>query len=148
MDFVVCNGGKAQRGELAMSLRPSKLVNIKTGQKVAAESLCNTVAMAGIGNPQRFFNTLSGMGVTPVHCEPFADHKAFELPQLEGLAKKGDHLLMTEKDAVKCRGFVQQNPNIENWWYLPVDAHFSNEAATQIMNTILKVKDGYGSPTA
>ncbi|MDD1782853.1 tetraacyldisaccharide 4'-kinase [Enterovibrio sp. ZSDZ35] len=148
VDFIVCNGGEAQRGELPMSLKPSELVNIKTGEKVAADSLNNTVAMAGIGNPQRFFNTLESLGVKPVHCEPFADHKAFEFEQLNALAKQGEHLLMTEKDAVKCRRFVQQNQNIENWWYLPVDARFSEEAATQMINTILKVKDGYGSPTA
>ncbi|KXF81961.1 tetraacyldisaccharide 4'-kinase [Enterovibrio coralii] len=148
VDFIVCNGGEVQSGELAMCLKPSELVNIKTGEKVLASALNDAVAMAGIGNPQRFFNTLESLGVSPVHCEPFADHKAFEFTQLEALANKGQHLLMTEKDAVKCRRFVQQHPNIENWWYLPVDAHFSDEAATQMINTILKVKDGYGSPTA
>lgn len=148
VDFVVCNGGQTKQGEVAMTLKPSELVNLKTGERVAAKSLASTVAFAGIGNPQRFFNTLKELGVVPLHCEPFADHKAFEYEQLNALAKRGEHLLMTEKDAVKCRAFIAQHPEIENWWYLPVDATFSEKDAANIMNKIMKVKDGYGSPTA
>ncbi|WP_283130598.1 tetraacyldisaccharide 4'-kinase [Enterovibrio norvegicus] len=148
VDFIVCNGGQPEAGEIAMNLAPSQFVNLKTGEKAQASSFDNAVAMAGIGNPQRFFNTLSALGITPVHCEPFADHKAFEYDQLAALAEKGQHLLMTEKDAVKCRDMLSQYPNIENWWYLPVDANISEKDTINMMNIIKKVKDGYGSPTA
>ncbi|WP_407332956.1 tetraacyldisaccharide 4'-kinase [Enterovibrio sp. 27052020O] len=148
VDFVICNGQNVHLGEIAMTLEPSELVNLKTGQRILAGSINNAVAMAGIGNPQRFFNTLNELGLTPVHCEPFADHKAFEFDQLAALAQKGEHLLMTEKDAVKCRAMLQQHPEIENWWYLPVDASFNADDTANVINTIKKVKDGYGSPTA
>ncbi|AMG31719.1 tetraacyldisaccharide 4'-kinase [Grimontia hollisae] len=148
VDFVVCNGGEAHAGEVAMTLKPAKFINLKTGERVSAQSLKAPVAFAGIGNPQRFFNTLQTLGINPVHCEPFADHKAFEYAQLDVLAKKGQNLLMTEKDAVKCRAFINQHPEIENWWYLPVDAVFSDADTANILNNIMKVKDGYGSPTA
>ncbi|WP_325892945.1 tetraacyldisaccharide 4'-kinase [Grimontia sp. NTOU-MAR1] len=148
VDFVVCNGGEAEADEIAMSLKPAEFINLKTGERAAADSLDASVALAGIGNPQRFFNTLASLGVKPVHCEPFADHKAFEYTQLDALAKKGQNLLMTEKDAVKCRAFINQYLDIENWWYLPVDAAFSDTDTANILNKIMKVKDGYGSPTA
>ncbi|WP_028024080.1 tetraacyldisaccharide 4'-kinase [Enterovibrio calviensis] len=148
VDFIICNGDIALPGEIGMALLPHELVNLKTGQRVVANSLPNAVAMAGIGNPQRFFNTLNELGQHPIHCEPFADHKAFELDRLMALAEQGEHLLMTEKDAVKCRALLQQQPEIENWWYLPVDASFNADDTANVMNTIKKVKDGYGSPTA
>ncbi|ATF10031.1 tetraacyldisaccharide 4'-kinase [Candidatus Enterovibrio altilux] len=148
VDFVVCNGGHALQGEVQMSLTPREFVNLKTGKHVPARSLKNTVAMAGIGNPQQFFNTLFSLGVTPVHCEPFADHKTFSFKKISELSEKGQHLIMTEKDAVKCRHMLVGNLNSENWWYLPVDAFICQDDTNNILRTIKKVKDEYGSPTA
>src|SRR5690606_15357275 len=71
-------------------------------------------AVAGIGNPQRFFSTLAELGYT-AECRAFPDHHAF-VP--EDLAFAGDRpLLMTEKDAVKCRSFASPG-----WWYLEIAA--------------------------
>lgn len=148
VDFIVCNGGQAQCGEISMYLKPHLLVNLKTGQKVEANTLSNAVAMAGIGHPQRFFNTLLAQGVSLQHCAPFSDHHRFDFVQLDALASRGEHLIMTEKDAVKCRTWVQNRQDIDNWWYLPVDAHFSLQDTALIIETIKKVKDRYGSPTA
>jgi tetraacyldisaccharide 4'-kinase len=60
-------------------------------------------AVAGIGHPARFFATLSGMGLkfTP---HAFPDHHAFVPGDLQFL--DCDAVLMTEKDAVKCRAFA------------------------------------------
>ena len=70
--------------------------------------------MAGIGNPQRFFNTLQGLNWQPIP-HPFADHAQFSV---ENLAfSPALPLVMTEKDAVKCRPFAA-----DDWWYLAVDA--------------------------
>jgi tetraacyldisaccharide 4'-kinase len=99
--------------------------------------------MAGIGHPPRFFNTLSLLGVTPVVCQPFADHQAFSEQELKQLAEQGRHLVMTEKDAVKCQTFAQPN-----WWYLPVDAVLPAPEAEAIINRIIEVKEEYGSSSA
>jgi tetraacyldisaccharide 4'-kinase len=74
-------------------------------------------ALAGIGNPQRFFTQLSAAGLTVV-AHAFPDHHRYRANDLEF----GDALplLMTEKDAVKCRGFAAANR-----WYLPVAASFA-----------------------
>lgn len=71
-------------------------------------------AVAGIGEPARFFRQLEGMGLQVVpHAYP--DHHAF-VPS--DLAFAGaDALLMTEKDAVKCASL-----DIGEAWMLPVEA--------------------------
>jgi tetraacyldisaccharide 4'-kinase len=71
-------------------------------------------AVAGIGNPKRFFAQLQQMGLT-FRAHPFPDHFRFDADDL-GFAGE-EVVLMTEKDAVKCRAFAR-----ENWWYLPVEA--------------------------
>ncbi|WP_434144887.1 tetraacyldisaccharide 4'-kinase [Photobacterium leiognathi] len=143
VDFLICNGGTAQVNEAAMKLVPTDLINVKTGERRAISTLNDVVAMAGIGHPPRFFTTLNQLGVTPVLCQPFADHQAFEKQTLLDLAQQGQHLVMTEKDAVKCYGFAE-----ENWWYLPVDADIAQPQATDIIKQIIEVKETYGLPSA
>jgi tetraacyldisaccharide 4'-kinase len=59
-------------------------------------------AIAGTGNPQRFFELLSRMGIDAVR-HPFPDHHAFTR---DDLAIPGAQvILMTAKDAVKCARF-------------------------------------------
>ncbi|WP_299018192.1 tetraacyldisaccharide 4'-kinase [uncultured Photobacterium sp.] len=143
VDFLICNGGEAQSGEAQMQLQPSELINLATGERKPVEELTEVVAMAGIGHPPRFFNTLNMLGVTPVVCQPFADHQAFSEQELKQLARQGQHLVMTEKDAVKCHTFAQPN-----WWYLPVDAVLPQPEAEGIINRIIEVKEEYGSSSA
>lgn len=148
VDFMVCNGATPGPMERGMTLQPSQLVNLTTGKQAPASAFSNVVAMAGIGYPPRFFNTLLSLGITLKQCASFADHHAYSLDELEGLASKSTPLLMTEKDAVKCRILLRQRPDIDNWWYLPVDAQFSQQDTADIINIIKKVKESYGSPTA
>ncbi len=71
-------------------------------------------AVAGIGNPDRFFRTLRAQGMEVIE-HAFADHYGFAESDLDF----GDDLdvVMTEKDAVKCDKWASPN-----WWYLAVDA--------------------------
>lgn len=120
VDAVVVNGGSAQAGEIAMTLQPGLAVNLLTGEQAALTQLPPIVAMAGIGHPPRFFTTLQQQGVQPVAEIAFADHHAYSEEELRSLTQDAQCLLMTEKDAVKCRHFARAN-----WWYLPVDAHLA-----------------------
>lgn len=132
VDAVIINGdGAGQGGEIGMRLQPGLAVNLLTGEKRAASALNNVVAMAGIGHPPRFFATLSQLGVVIQREVPFADHQAYQTSQLAALTANQQTLLMTEKDAVKCRGFAQ-----ENWWYLPVDAHLSEPGSSKLLEQI------------
>jgi tetraacyldisaccharide 4'-kinase len=94
-------------------------------------------AVAGIGNPARFFDDLRAFGLEVVE-HAFADHQAFTPGQLEF----GDDLpvLMTEKDAVKCRRFAKPN-----WFVRPVQA----QVDAALVDLILKrTRGGYGSEIA
>lgn len=143
VDFIITNGGVAKANEIAMRLQPTDAVNLKTGERCAVSKLTRLCAMAGIGHPSRFFNTLRELNADLVHCQGFADHQAFDAAQLNQLAQQGDHLIMTEKDAVKCAEFAQPN-----WWYLPVSAQFAPEAEQRIVDKIKEVMEPYGSPSA
>lgn len=71
-------------------------------------------ALAGIGDPSRFFRTLAGLGLDFVP-HPFPDHHAYSAADLD--FGRGAVLLMTEKDAVKCAGLTAGEA-----WALPVAA--------------------------
>lgn len=71
-------------------------------------------AVAGIGNPQRFFTHLRSLGLT-IEEHAFPDHFSFR-PQDLDFGNAG-MLLMTEKDAIKCTGFAD-----ERYWSLAVEA--------------------------
>jgi tetraacyldisaccharide 4'-kinase len=97
------------------------------GERLALSSLAGqrVHALAGIGNPQRFFAQLAAAGLDVVE-HAFPDHHWYLASELEF----GDALpvLMTEKDAVKCRAFAAANR-----WYLPVAASFSGAQASALL---------------
>jgi len=134
VDACVANGGVAQSGEIAMKLQALDAVNLASGERRPATALSHVVAMAGIGHPPRFFATLEKLGVEVEDEVPFADHQDYALAQLAALTKSGQTLLMTEKDAVKCRHFAQPD-----WWYLPVDAVLPADQAERLLQDIEKL---------
>lgn len=118
VDAVLFNGASADSAEgFGFTLQPSALVNLRSGQRVGLEHFPAGQALhavAGIGNPQRFFNTLEALHWRPIP-HAFADHAQFDAAQLT--FSPALPLVMTEKDAVKCRAFAA-----DDWWYLAVDA--------------------------
>ncbi|MEI6894115.1 MAG: tetraacyldisaccharide 4'-kinase [Colwellia sp.] len=131
---------------LQMTLVASKVCNLYTGEWlsladfITVNSAVN--AIAGIGAPQRFFDTLAANQLTIITKQSFVDHHAFSLDDFSDFDDTIP-LLMTEKDAVKCQHFCQRN-----WWYLPVDVDFSADekqiitdkiqAAIQLKSTVSK----------
>lgn len=132
VDAVITNGGIAQPGEIAMRLQPGLAVNLLTGERCNVNALQNLVAMAGIGHPPRFFATLHEAGAHPVKTVALADHQALSPQDVSALIEPDQTLIMTEKDAVKCRPFAEQN-----WWYLPVDAHLEDKQAEKLLQELL-----------
>jgi len=101
---------------IPMELKPTRLIHLQSGQEIALENFYQHKihAVAGIGNPERFYNTLSACQLNPIPHN-FPDHHAYTPSDFEF----DDQLavVMTEKDAVKCRAFAQAH-----WYYLPVTA--------------------------
>ena len=85
-------------------------------------------AVAGIAHPQRFFDTLTALGMEVVP-HSFIDHHHFSPSELDF----GDSLpvVMTAKDAVKCDAFAQPN-----WWYLSVSANLDQDFAEWLTQQI------------
>ncbi|ORM74971.1 tetraacyldisaccharide 4'-kinase [Pantoea wallisii] len=131
VNAVIVNGGIAQDGEIAMSLQPGLAINVLSGETASLQQLPPIVAMAGIGHPPRFFSTLQQQSVKPVAEIAFADHHAYSEEELSRLTQQGQCLLMTEKDAVKCRAFARAN-----WWYLPVDAQLTGAPLAALLDDI------------
>lgn len=73
---------------------------------------CAVHAVAGLGNPARFFRMLEGAGIHVIE-HAFPDHHAYVDADFEFGDK--NPILMTEKDAVKCKPFLDRNI-----WYLPI----------------------------
>ncbi len=116
VDFRVCNGADPAAGEFPMQLHAGELVALHDGERRSLVDFAGqrVHAVAAIGNPSRFFASLRAAGVEPIE-HAFADHHAF----VAGELAFGDQLpvLMTDKDAVKCRHFARPN-----WWRVPVRA--------------------------
>lgn len=138
VNAVVCNGGEAQSNEIQMRLQAKVAVNLLTQEERLLTDFGSTqiVAMAAIGNPQRFFNMLKNMQLTIAKQKAFADHAKLSADKLNSLVKADQALFMTEKDAVKCGQFAR-----ENWWYVPVEAEL-DPAINRVVEQILReVKD-------
>ena len=103
-------------GEWPMQLQADDALPLRGGRPkpLAGFAGQRVHAVAGIGNPARFFAMLrrQGLGVVP---HAFADHHAY---RAEDFAFGSElPVLMTEKDAVKCAAFAN------NWFYsVPVAA--------------------------
>lgn len=115
VDHVVVNGtGFTWPGAHAMRLLPGAWLNLRGEMHpLPAPGTC-IHAVAGIGNPPRFFAQLEAAGYEVVP-HAFPDHHDYSLRDLDF----GDELpvVMTEKDAVKCLAIAQSH-----WWYVPVSA--------------------------
>ena len=125
VDAVICNGLPDNRipdglAQFAMRLQAADFYCLEDAQQTrSAASLhgCKLYALAGIGDPGRFFRTLTGLGLV-FAAHPFPDHHAYSAADL-AFAQDGI-LLMTEKDAVKCAGLTAGET-----WVLPVEAELS-----------------------
>jgi tetraacyldisaccharide 4'-kinase len=109
VDAVVVNGGDATGAfpqAIAMQLEGDTFRNLHDVQQRATAAHFRgqqVYAIAGIGNPPRFFAHLQRLGLTPI-TRAFPDHHAYTAQDLEFA---GDHaVVMTEKDAVKCATFA------------------------------------------
>jgi tetraacyldisaccharide 4'-kinase len=94
-------------------------------------------AVAGIGRPERFFDHLRALRLNIVE-HAFPDHHRFQAHDLA--FDPNTMVLMTEKDAVKCKAFAQ-----ENWWSLAVTAELDDRLMPQILK---KLRPTYGPQTA
>lgn len=134
VDAIVCNGKSNQSNvfeSIEMQLESGPFYNLlAVDQKVDAQAFSQkkVVAIAGIGNPARFFESLKRLGVQ-FEGRYYADHYPFQAEDFGSI--DADIIVMTEKDAVKCRTFA-----LSNYWVLPVNAVIKNGLMPAILSKI------------
>lgn len=150
VDYVIVNGplqrplGVPVKQQVVMQLQPGDLVNLVSGERLDAAQWLQQYgtasrihAVAGIGNPTRFFASLRQLGFV-IMPHAFDDHHTY---QAEDLAFAADAtVVMTTKDAVKCQRFARQH-----WWALEVEAvlpaNFLADLANRIEHQILPMNN-------
>ena len=115
VDLIVANG-RAGASEYLMDYTNLPVTSLDGSREVTLERFRqqSVHAVAAISNPERFFSMLRRNGIS-IEEHAFPDHHGFRRAELE--FDDGAPVLMTEKDAVKCRGF-----QLDNAWYVPIDA--------------------------
>ena len=140
VDVLVSNG-KAVFGHLVaqkpieMFLESAAVYNLVNHQlKLDLSTLVHKkiIAIAGIGNPERFFQQLRLLGLD-FQSRAYSDHYVFQASDFEDI--KADVILMTEKDAVKCTSFAKPN-----FWALPVNAVIHQDLLMIIIDKLNKLR--------
>jgi tetraacyldisaccharide 4'-kinase len=130
VDLVVVNGG-GRGGKYSMTMHGKMAINLDNAEDargLASFGQQPVHAVAGIGNPQRFFRHLRRAGVR-LKEHVFADHHTYVAADLTF----ADHrpVIMTEKDAVKCR-----NLGLRNGWYVPVTVEMATEFGARVLDLL------------
>jgi tetraacyldisaccharide 4'-kinase len=131
VDFVVSHlAAKENEWEMRTTLS-------QTVHQVCAPAAVNSLslfsaqtvhALAGIGNPERFFSMLEQQGIKIIR-HIFDDHYSFQAKDLQ--FQDGLPLLMTEKDAVKCRLIAPSNA-----WFVPLEVNLPEEFFNALLRRI------------
>lgn len=130
VDFVVNNNS-----EYNMFLEPVIFYNIKNQActKAIDEFKNQTVhAVAGIGKPEKFFQTLSKLGIKVIEHQ-FPDHYLFKAADFLFIKNsRSEIVIMTEKDAIKCDTIIDS----DNCWCLKIIVRLSGEFEDKLENKL------------
>lgn len=146
-DFTILNSSFDQIPEgigehvLQMRLQPGKLSRLSDGKCTAELNDMRgkkMLAAAGIGHPQRFFQLLESHGLV-FESMPLPDH--FTYTEELFAQKDVEIILITEKDAVKCRQLAGLRDD-QRIWVVPVAAQIDAEFGSQLLAKLSEIKHG------
>lgn len=133
-DLVIENGG--DMNEFAYRVIAEKVISITSSKQAELKEFKDHLvhALAGIGNPDRFFNILETNQINYIpHI--FPDHHVYRIKDLQFSDELA--VIMTEKDAVKCKKY-----SMNHYWYMPIDVDLSDKAQSKLDEIIQKVSHG------
>jgi len=136
VDFIVSNG-LADKNAYQLRVEGVEAISVlDESKKVLLESFAQTPchALAGLGNPSRFFSHLKKFNV-PFDTRIFPDHFKFEKKDISFDDDKP--VLMTEKDAVKCTMIAD-----EKHWYVPIKAKMPEKFGLTLLSLIKEKING------
>jgi tetraacyldisaccharide 4'-kinase len=148
VDMIVINNQQQtltdinHQKQFSMKIQPLFWRNLVTEEIVHTDNFITSGklnAVAGIGNPQRFFKTLQDMKIE-FSSYSFDDHHQFSPADFEMFGD--DIVAMTEKDAVKCKSFAKAN-----WYSLVVGAHLPEDFWQNFESKIKSIRQIPGSIT-
>lgn len=128
VDIVIENGGQSEHNYILKSAGFYCVSDFAPVSDVPKQG----IAVSAIGNPTRFETSLSKQGIEITEKVHFRDHHKYGIENFAPFATQP--IFMTEKDAVKCHTFAQ-----DNWYFLKVDAE-PNRAAKQKIESMLITK--------
>ncbi|MBN1377986.1 MAG: lipid A export permease/ATP-binding protein MsbA [Gammaproteobacteria bacterium] len=136
VDYIITNGARLP-GSYPMTVSGGDLIAFNNiSREAIKEWKGRTVhAVAAIGNPERFFNSLRDAGLQVIEHR-FEDHYGFTKKDIifnDNLA-----VVMTEKDAVKCKPLLDDD-KAQRYWYLPVAANVTEEFTIKLDEHIEKL---------
>lgn len=145
VDTVVLNGEASEtrtefEGAHAMTLKPKFLVHMQSGDKkpfAGAPFKMGTriQAVAGIGNPGRFFDLLDALPY-PVTAFPFPDHYQYRRADFSSPPFDANQpIVMTEKDGIKCESFTD-----DRLWTLDIAVTLPQELLETVSNHVREFK--------
>lgn len=157
VDWVVVNGAAPERVHsfgsqlalkreqsfhkmVAMQLQPTGWFRVMDQREIDTPTGEDALAIAGIGNPERFFNELTEQGIDLQETRVFPDHYQYQATDFYSVGNETP-ILMTEKDAVKCAPFARPH-----WYYLQVAARFSSHFETEFLARIGALHSHYQAP--
>ncbi|HUH61153.1 MAG TPA: tetraacyldisaccharide 4'-kinase [Candidimonas sp.] len=147
VDFIITNMQPGQAApdrastlahQLSMYLKPVSLVQLTTGREqdwpawLAEHGGQPIAAVAAIGQPQRFFSMLSDAGIKLEAAVALPDHDTYEKSPFTALTSP--HILITAKDAVKCRKF-----NDARLWVVHAAPVFSDPEWLDLADQLLRI---------
>ncbi len=132
---AMASPARQSTAQFDMTLTNEKFINLKSDRRLdmsdalAAFHGKRIHALAGTGNPQRFFSHLAALGMEANTTQPFPDHHDYRAADFSGV--DAAIILMTEKDAVKCATFED-----ERMWFMRVDAVLDPDFGDFIFNKL------------
>ena len=142
VDALILHGGHGDgRHSWGMQLRPVAAINLLDGSRRELSAFrgqpCD--ALAGIGHPQRFFAMLRALDIDVIPHDFAGDHHPFTADELRVFTSRP--LLMTAKDAVKCRPIALEH-GWHNHWFIPVEAELDEGFEAFIFSRLETLRDG------
>jgi tetraacyldisaccharide 4'-kinase len=133
VDAIVVNGGTwGHAGVFRGRAVVTRVYNLRDRRERSLDSFRATTvhAVAGIGNPQRFFDLLDDAGLDVIP-HPLADHADVGEAQLT--FEEPGSVLITEKDAVKCEGL-----GLPDVWCVVVDLDFDADSTARLTRLVMR----------
>jgi tetraacyldisaccharide 4'-kinase len=130
VDFIINNGGPTSANEYLMKLDPSDPYALTKFNDITLNKGCSVCAMAGIGDPSRFYKTVESLGYKVDSSILIGDHGLASIDDIKHNSKK-QPLFITEKDMVKY-----DFSDCRNVYAVGIEANFSGEFLEKLYNSV------------